>query len=340
MTRWLEAAGADLSRVTLRSLGGGEWCAVARKRIRAGERVLAIPRSCMATGDSVSLVQFVRNERANPISKWSPFLDALPKRFPHHPQLFERRDLAWLDGSYVADEVRAHERPALEYLTVISRSFQIDADGGTTSALIPFADMLHHGDPSETTWAMHDEDFVMTALRSFRPGDAIHDNYGNKSNSELLFTYGFCDPRNRRDEARVSLGGHRFAVMNDLQDDRTSELFAFARKIHLEEPRNTLAPVSLENEAMAIDALAFVAREALARFSTTLADDAKLLDRRLTTNARNAVLARMSEKRALTWLIDFAAQTLPRLRVDRATFLNGPLDPYLTSVAVGISRAR
>jgi histone-lysine N-methyltransferase SETD3 len=353
MARWLEAAGADLSRVALRPSGGGEWEVIARKAIRRGERVLTIPRRCIVVKDGDALARFLTAEQVNRRSSWRPLVDALPRRFPHHPYFFTSSDLALLEGSFVHEEVLTHEGPPpWAHLAVISRNFLIHVDGGASFALIPFADMLQHSDPPETTWGMEGETFVMTALRSFKAGTPIHDNYGSKSNSELLLTYGFCDAGNRRDEARVSVGGRRFSAVPDLSDARMRDLLGFARLIHLDEPCNPnrlLVPVSLESEAMAVDALAFAAREALARFPTTIAEDAALLTRRLTTNARNAVLARMSEKRALIWLEQFASAVLPRLRCDRDRFVDavasrsfppGPFDTYLSAVALGISRVR
>jgi histone-lysine N-methyltransferase SETD3 len=346
MLRWLRDAGAEVSRVSLRARGNGEWYVVARTPIASGERVLAIPLHCVATDEHKPLVQFVLDECVDPNSQWRSYLDALPRRFPHHPSSFTNSEMALLDGSFVAMEARA-ARATWASLAVMSRSFAI----GNRRALIPLVDMIDHRDPPETDWDVEGEMLVLTALRSYAAGEEIHDNYGEKSNSRLLSSYGFCDASNPHDEARIMIDGASLPVVPRLDDGDMRKLLAFLRHRSLDsscDHNRMLAPVSLENETSAVRALESAARAARNGFATAIADDERLLQRRLSINARNAILARMSEKRALEWILNFAATVLPRLQVDHDTFIDAvtnsnwpsiPFDAYLRSVALGISRA-
>src|SRR5580700_9444805 len=68
--------------------------------------------------------------------------------------------------------------------------------------------MLNNARLAETHWAYEEAAgaFVMTALRSFRAGDPVHDSYGRKSNARFLVNYGFTLEHNGDDdEAAVRL---------------------------------------------------------------------------------------------------------------------------------------
>lgn len=79
-----------------------------------------------------------------------------------------------------------------------SRIFCYDNKRGKVVALVPFADMLNHYQPRETTWDYSDIDqgFQIKSLKNINPGEQIFDSYGKKSNLRYLLNYGFTVENN------------------------------------------------------------------------------------------------------------------------------------------------
>jgi hypothetical protein len=74
-----------------------------------------------------------------------------------------------------------------------SRIFGLFIDGNKTDILAPFADMLNHRLPKQTTWNYLDgkEGFVIESLQDIDQGVEVFDSYGKKCNSRYLLNYGF-----------------------------------------------------------------------------------------------------------------------------------------------------
>jgi len=87
-------------------------------------------------------------------------------------------------------------------MIVASRIFGITIEGVKTDAFVPYADMLNHRRPRETTWYYSDEQegFVIEACEDIPRGAPIHDSYGKKCNSRFFLNYGFINMNNDGNE--------------------------------------------------------------------------------------------------------------------------------------------
>ena len=81
-----------------------------------------------------------------------------------------------------------------------SRAFNIEMDGVDTKCLIPFADMLNHKYPEQTSWSFDDDKkcFIIKANEDIRKGKEVFISYENTStDNDLFFSFGFvCDGSN------------------------------------------------------------------------------------------------------------------------------------------------
>ncbi|MEW5305262.1 MAG: hypothetical protein WDW36_007817 [Sanguina aurantia] len=95
--------------------------------------------------------------------------------------------------------------------SVWSRSFTIHrlANGeSSVVCLVPVLDMLDHNPAAEVvwhTWPEGDKDFQFVLLKPLARGCTVYNNYGHKSNDELLLGYGFCIPSNINDDFPISV---------------------------------------------------------------------------------------------------------------------------------------
>jgi protein-histidine N-methyltransferase len=234
---------------------------------------------------------------------------------------------------------------------VITRVFGLTVAGKRTEALVPLADMLNHAHPAETHWA-YEEDagaFVMTAVVPIRAGDPVHDSYGRKSNARLLVNYGFTlDDNDDDDEAAVRLAipegaplaGEKARLLGAPQGElatfrvpapsgegTAAAALSFLR-VASATPREMeilrgapidaahVLPLNGRNESAALGLLAAACERALQAFPTAVEqDDALLQEGALSLNARNAVVARRSEKRVLLRCLEVARAAAPLLRL-------------------------
>jgi histone-lysine N-methyltransferase SETD3 len=92
-------------------------------------------------------------------------------------------------------------------MIVASRIFGITIDGIKTDAFVPYADMLNHKRPRETTWFYSDEKegFVIEACEDLPRGAPIHDSYGKKCNSRFFLNYGFINANNDANEVAFKI---------------------------------------------------------------------------------------------------------------------------------------
>ncbi|KAG1666307.1 hypothetical protein FOA52_004788 [Chlamydomonas sp. UWO 241] len=95
--------------------------------------------------------------------------------------------------------------------TVWSRSFTVHALRGRSGvvALVPVLDMIDHSPDVEVVWHTGPDGsspFQFACLGAVPKGGALSNNYGCKTNDELLLAYGFVVPANPADYFHVSLG--------------------------------------------------------------------------------------------------------------------------------------
>jgi histone-lysine N-methyltransferase SETD3 len=192
-----------------------------------GQAMLAAGVSLVAVRHSY-LAVFVLMDRLDPASFFQPFYRVLPGEgsadlvLPNMPVFWGEEELAWLEGSFLArqiadrkvnigrdyaaicacsDDFAARVSPS-EFkwarMLVASRNFGVSIDGVKTDALVPYADMLNHLRPRETTWQYEPERelFTIRAAAPLAMGAQIYDSYGKKCNSRFLLNYGFSVEQN------------------------------------------------------------------------------------------------------------------------------------------------
>ena len=85
---------------------------------------------------------------------------------------------------------------------VSSRIFGITVNGVKTDGFVPYADMLNHKRPRQTTWYYSDErqGFIIEACDDIPRGEQVYDSYGKKCNSRFFLNYGFINLNNDANE--------------------------------------------------------------------------------------------------------------------------------------------
>jgi histone-lysine N-methyltransferase SETD3 len=87
-------------------------------------------------------------------------------------------------------------------MMVSSRIFGITVNGVKTDGFVPYADMLNHKRPRQTTWYYSDErqGFIIEACDDIPRGMEVYDSYGKKCNSRFFLNYGFINLNNDANE--------------------------------------------------------------------------------------------------------------------------------------------
>ena len=87
-------------------------------------------------------------------------------------------------------------------MMVSSRIFGITVNGVKTDGFVPYADMLNHKRPRQTTWYYSDErkGFIIEACDDIARGSEVYDSYGKKCNSRFFLNYGFINLNNDANE--------------------------------------------------------------------------------------------------------------------------------------------
>ncbi|KAK9841658.1 hypothetical protein WJX74_009604 [Apatococcus lobatus] len=92
---------------------------------------------------------------------------------------------------------------------VWSRAFRVPlGEQGHGLALVPFADLLDHDPSVHIAWHAGftgNDDFQMVTFSPIAKGSILFNNYGFKSNEELLLSYGFMLPDNLADFFHITL---------------------------------------------------------------------------------------------------------------------------------------
>lgn len=307
---------------------------------------------------------------------WHPYLKVLPERYANMPIFFDEDMLALLKGSFslqkIADRIDSlrreydnirravpafaeytHEEFVWARLVVITRIFGLVIKGNKTDGLAPYADMLNHKVPKETSWTFDDNRYglIITSLKTIQRGEQVFDSYGRKCNSRFFVNYGFALDDNEDNEAVIRLelpssdahydmkarflGGPKFGRREfqipgrSYREKKTKELFSFTRLIHAKDSElmllsstdgfklEEIEPISIRNEIAVLEHIKKACQDSLALFDHSLEHDEKLVESGELpqySNQRNCVVMRRGEKRVLQWFIDLADKTIPMLR--------------------------
>lgn len=155
-------------------------------------------------------------------------------------------------------------------MIVSSRIFGITVNGVKTDGFVPYADMLNHKRPRQTTWYYSDEreGFIIEACDDIPRGAQVYDSYGKKCNSRFFLNYGFINPDNDANEVplvvhldsadpgfkiKIKLINEqrpfqKFRVVDNLEEKVMSEFLSWLRYVEF---RGDLALLYLaKNEAV------------------------------------------------------------------------------------------
>ena len=171
------------------------------------------------------LATYVMQERRKEQSFFDKYIDILPKAFDNFPIFYTQEERTWLEGSpfqnqisekikdiqadynLITMEVPEYRQFSLkEYseirMMVASRIFGIQVDNLKTDGFVPYADMLNHKRPRQTSWTYSDErqGFIIEALEDIKRGEQVYDSYGKKCNTRFLLNYGFINLDNDANE--------------------------------------------------------------------------------------------------------------------------------------------
>ncbi|KAJ2906983.1 hypothetical protein GGI21_003973, partial [Coemansia aciculifera] len=158
-------------------------------------------------------------------SFWKPYIDILPREF-HTPLQFNAEELKFLRGTPVElavderhERIRKYLHKALElvpesviprdvltyenFLWAItmfaSRSYSKDLMVfspcdliNKCEVLLPLLDMTNHHPETRVDWMVDFGKITFPIDAVIEPGEQIFNNYGPKSNEELMMGYGFC----------------------------------------------------------------------------------------------------------------------------------------------------
>jgi histone-lysine N-methyltransferase SETD3 len=172
----------------------------------------------------------LQEKKKGPESYWWPYLQVLPKHCNSFPIFFTDEEKHYLKGSPFLDQVNEkiddiqedwdtianvaeefkeysiHEF-SIARMTVSSRIFGMDIGETKTDGFVPYADMLNHRRPRQTSWTYCNKrnGFIIDALEDIPRGSTVMDSYGKKCNSRFLLNYGFINLGNDANEYPLKL---------------------------------------------------------------------------------------------------------------------------------------
>ncbi|MBL8625973.1 MAG: SET domain-containing protein [Myxococcales bacterium] len=303
---WAAQQGAWFEPIAIAVAPDGNRGVVTRRAVAAGEPLVVVPRPLLVTDVDVAahpavaplvphqdrlasrhslMARWLVSERADPASRWRPYVDALPPWFPGLPLHRPAAQLAGLAGTaalaaivalaegYRGDhallEGVAPGGPALAAFAwgravAGSRCYSIAGADGSCRALVPVADMFDHGAP-DARWGYDDarQQFEVVAARDLAAGAPVTISYGQHENARLLSAYGFAIADNPDDEVVIHLPGHagpRALPIGSVYDPR----FQLAMATALAWPDTTDADALHRIAAAAMDRGATIATVAAA----------------------------------------------------------------------------
>ncbi|KAH9253237.1 hypothetical protein BASA81_008919 [Batrachochytrium salamandrivorans] len=216
---WLEENGAVISpSVSLFSVSQSQRGVKTKQTIAPQTTVVAVPLNCLIT-DYMGRTQtktgklvFSQNPTlsapallsvSEELRDWlqgSPLIQDVEDRMETMEQDYE--EICRLAGPIVFDFTFQ------EFLSVRtcvgSRNFGIQVDGQKRTTMVPFADMLNHLRPRQTSWTFDAKSrcFTITSLQPILAGSEVMDSYGKKDNARFLLHYGFAIEGNREEDGK------------------------------------------------------------------------------------------------------------------------------------------
>lgn len=138
------------------------------QRLKEYEPQLSVPNHCQ-------VIVYMMNGIAAGNTFFQPYYDVLPKNFNNFPIFWDSKMLGWLRGSSLVEEIEERKLNMRNDYNIIckalpefkrysfkeflwcrtavgSRNFSIVIGEEKVTAMVPFADMLNHFRPRETSW--------------------------------------------------------------------------------------------------------------------------------------------------------------------------------------------
>lgn len=181
----------------------------------------------LSTPNLIAVILYILETKDQEDHFFNPYYKILPKSYSNFPIFWTEDKLSWLQGSPLLKDIEDRKQnmkndykellriyPAFaqysyeEFLQVRtavgSRNFGVTIKGEKRTAMVPFADMLNHYRPRETSWTYDNtkEGFTITSLTPICPDEQVMDSYGKKCNSKFFLHYGFAVDNNREDNGR------------------------------------------------------------------------------------------------------------------------------------------
>ncbi|KAL1916423.1 uncharacterized protein VTP21DRAFT_5614 [Calcarisporiella thermophila] len=184
------------------------------------------------------LAVYLALESLNPSSFYRPYLDTLPRNSWNMSQMAGADLKWWFKGTNLGEgvveerleilrqdfkwisEILVKENlwdPRLEWdlflwanFMVSSRAFPQnvlfpDEGLGPSEMMVPLLDMFNHNFGQKIIWQGRDGNVEFISNDTIKAGEQVYNNYGGKSNEELLLGYGFCIEDNPLDYVAVKL---------------------------------------------------------------------------------------------------------------------------------------
>ncbi|KAM9786546.1 actin-histidine N-methyltransferase isoform X2 [Syngnathus typhle] len=261
LVSWAKANGSSCDGLQIGNFGKEGYGLQAKKDIKAEELFLCIPRKMMMTLESaqtsilgpllrqdrilkamgnVSLALHLLCERANPTSRWLPYIRSLPQDYST-PLYYQPEEVQLLLGTQAIQDVfsqfkntarqyayfykllQTHPAAAVLPLkdsftfddyrwavsSVMTRQNQIPTEDGSqiTQALIPLWDMCNHTNGLITTgYNLEDDRCECVALTNYKENEQIYIFYGTRSNTDFFVHNGFFFQDNVHDRVKIKLG--------------------------------------------------------------------------------------------------------------------------------------
>lgn len=115
---------------------------------------------------------------------------------------FSSRALRPLDSKYWAAYKTGPQGQRQTALVDMSR---VSAEDQDFPVLFPVIDIPNHSNDARVDWAFDPGRFSITVKDGTSPSSEVFNNYGPKSNDELLLGYGFCTASNPNDKVLLTL---------------------------------------------------------------------------------------------------------------------------------------
>jgi histone-lysine N-methyltransferase SETD3 len=297
------------------------------------------------------LMIYILHERLNPDSFWLPYFQILPTDFSFHPYFWSDEDLSLTIGTGLPNHVRerkafllaaynyindhfvsqhdeifpdgyfSYENYVWAFMVVLTRAWKID----NQLMLVPLADMLNHH-PTAGTGNMltygDEKYFQINATRDYETKEQVYDNYGGKTNFELLKGYGFILEDNPYNGIHLNFELKTGSLISNLVEPLLSKADPNYRNLivrpnrrpdallrvsrlsvmefsELEYINDAIAgkPVTLINELRAYRGAISALTQSITSYPTTIQEDIELLeDESLTDIQRTAITFRKIEK--------------------------------------------